>query len=411
MAMNFKSDYRRALPSIALLPLLLADMESVWLGCAVPTFFLIFSALSSIPASIMRWVPALGDSASNRHNASSTSASGSRRETGLSYLHAQSLRIFLKLRYVFAPQWASHAGAQAGNSTRVTLYTCLAHSRPGLSRLAKRIKLTFRGMTQRQVTQSWLGYWNATSTRVQLVKATPRLLQKIYRPYQSLRLSGRQDRLNLLLNHYDFVFQQGLDALVLRASTSPVSLGSFIGKSGAVYVIQLASVAGLDREGELTLMLCSDQQRLFSIAFTFHQDNLTPSIGIGCLQGPRGVDKQERVRSATRDMFGLRPKNLMVRLVREIGRAYGCKKLILVGNQNRVLFHQVRTGKVLANYDDFWQEIGATARPDGDYQICCDQIPLPDLASIPSHKRAEARRRIELTECAIHATLNGFSRG
>ncbi|AMO99629.1 hypothetical protein CAter10_1881 [Collimonas arenae] len=266
-------------------------------------------------------------------------------------------------------------------------------------------------MTQRQVTQSWLGYWSATPARIQLAKATPRLLQKIYRPYQSLRLSDRQDRLNLLVNHYDFIFQQGLDALVLCASTAPVSLGSFIGKSGTVYDIQLASVATLDREGELTLMLCGDRQHLFSIAFTFHQDNLTPSIGIGCLQGPRGVDKQERVRSATRDMFGLRPKSLMVRLVREIGHAYGCKNLILVGNQNRVLFHQVRTGKVLANYDDFWQEIGATVRPDGDYQICCDKIPPPDLASIASHKRSEARRRIELTECAIRAAMNGFSGG
>ncbi|HWW04730.1 VirK/YbjX family protein [Collimonas sp.] len=355
--MHFKSDYRRALPSIALFPLLFADIESVWLGCAVPTFFLISSLFFNIPLRILKRVPA-------------TAVTGSK---------------------------------------CVTLYTCLAHSRPGLSRLAKRIKLTVRGMLHYQVTQSWLVYWNATPIRVQLAKATPRLLQKIYRPYQSLRLQHRRARLNLLMNHYDFICQQGLAPLVLRASTSPVSLGSFTGKSGTVYEIRLASVATLDREGELALMLCCDRQQLFSIAFTFHHENLMPCIGIGCLQGPRGNDAQAQVRRATRDMFGLRPKSLMVRLAREIGHAYGCKKMILVGNQNRVLCHQVRTGKVLANYDDFWQEIGATGRPDGDYQLCCDEIPRPDLANIPSHKRAEARRRIELTEYAIQATLTGFS--
>jgi len=99
----------------------------------------------------------------------------------------------------------------------------------------------------------------------------------------------------------------------------------------------------------------------------------------------------------------------MLRLVREIGHAYGCKKLILVGNQNRVMFHQVRSGQVFADYDDFWQEIGAVQRPDGEYQIACDAIAAPNLQEIPSHKRSEARKRIELTERACSATLTGFS--
>jgi len=386
MAMHFKYEYRRALPSIALLPLLFADMESVWLGCAVPALFLLSSLLPSLPLRIWKRAQA---SAVNRGR--------------------PSLLTFSGWQYLLASQSPAPARTQAASPTRVSLYTCLAHSRPGVSRLAKRIKLTARGMLHYQVTQHWLSYWNATPMRAQLAAATPRLLQKIYRPYQSLRLQDRRQRLNLLVNHYDFIYQQGLGPLILRASGSPISLGSFSGKSGTVYEIQLASVATLDREGELTLMLCCDRQLLFSIAFTFHRDSSMPCIGIGCLQGPRGSDTQEQVRRATRDMFGLRPKSLMVRLVREIGRAYGCKKLILVGNRNRVLFHQVRTGKVLANYDDFWQEIGASARPDGDYQLCCDDIPRPDLANVPSHKRAEARRRIELTDHAIQAALSGFS--
>ena len=386
MAMHFKSEYRRALPSIALLPLLFADMASVWVGCAVPALFLVSSLLSNIPARILKRAPA-------------SALSGGRPSQG----------IFSRLQYLFALPSVAPARTQAAGPARVSLYTCLAHSRPGVSRLAKRIKLTARGMLHYQVTQHWLSYWNTTPMRAQLAAATPRLLQKIYRPYQSLRLQNRRERLNLLVNHYDFIYQQGLAPLVLRASAAPVSLGGFSGKSGTVYEIRLASVATLDREGELTLMLCCDRQLLFSIAFTFHRDSSMPCIGIGCLQGPRGSDTQELVRRATRDMFGLRPKSLMLRLVREIGQAYGCKKLILVGNQNRVLFHQVRTGQVLANYNDFWQEVGASVRPDGDYQLCCDEIPRPDLANVPSHKRAEARRRIELTDKAIQATLTGFS--
>lgn len=317
----------------------------------------------------------------------------------------QNLALLSEISHLFYPRPAPARTRSSGQ--RITLHTCLMHSPRGLSYVAKQFKLSVRSVLHYRQTQRWLAYWNATPMHAKLAQATPRLLQKIYRPYQSLRLHS-QDRMNILVSHYDFIFRQGLAPLVLRAAQAPLLLGSFSGKSGAAYEIRLSSIATLDREGELALDLCSDQQRLFSVAFTFYGNEMVPCVGVGCLQGPRGSDSQERVRHATRDMFGLRPKGLMLRLVREIGRAYGCKKLILVGNRNRVLFHQIRTGKVLADYDDFWQEIGAIRRPDGEYQLCCEVIPAPDLQEIPSHKRSEARKRIELTERAVQAALNGF---
>ncbi len=318
----------------------------------------------------------------------------------------QNLALLSEISHLLYPQPAL---PKTGNSgPRITLHTCLKHSPRGLSYFAKQLKLSVRTVLYYQQTQRWLAYWNATPMHARLAQATPRLLQKIYRPYQSLRLRS-QDRLNILVSHYDFIFRQGLGPLILHATLAPLLLGSFSGKSGTIYELRLSAIERLDREGELTLDLCSDQKPLFSVAFTFYGSELVPCIGIGCLQGPRGSDSQERVRNATRDMFGLRPKGLMLRLVREIGRAYGCKKLILVGNQNRVMFHQVRAGQVFADYDDFWQEIGAVRRPDGEYQLACDAIAAPNLQEIPSHKRSEARKRIELTERAIQAALAGFS--
>jgi len=318
----------------------------------------------------------------------------------------QNLTLLSEISHLLHPQAALPRIRNSG--PRITLHTCLKHSPRGLSYFAKQLKLSVRTVLYYQQTQRWLAYWNTTPMHARLAQATPRLLQKIYRPYQSLRLRS-QDRLNILVSHYDFIFRQGLGPLVLHASQTPQLLGSFSGKSGTTYELRLSAIERLDREGELTLDLCSDQKLLFSVAFTFYGNELVPCIGVGCLQGPRGSDAQERVRNATRDMFGLRPKGLMLRLVREIGHAYGCKKLILVGNQNRVMFHQVRAGQVFADYDDFWQEIGAIRRPDGEYQLACDAIAAPNLQDIPSHKRSEARKRIELTERAIQAALTGFS--
>lgn len=287
---------------------------------------------------------------------------------------------------------------------RIDLQTGIASSQSKLSNFARRIRIGVRTLLYYHETHRWLTYWNSSPLHAKLACATPKLLQKIYRPYQSNRLRSL-DRLSMLISHYNFVLAHGLAPLVLRAAESSLSLGCINGKSGTVYSIALSSIATLDREGELTLNLFVDQQRLFSVAFTFYGDNLQPCVGIGCLQGPRGSDAQSRVRSATRDMFGLRPKGLMVRLVREIGKAYGCQHLILVSNRNRVMQQQIRTGQVFANYDEFWQELGAMRRTDGDFQLSCSDIRDTNLEQLPSSKRSEARKRIALIQSAVTATV------
>ncbi|WP_161539869.1 DUF535 family protein [Glaciimonas sp. PCH181] len=296
-------------------------------------------------------------------------------------------------------------GHTCPSTPRIDLQTGLSSPQPSLSYFARRIRMGVRTLLYYHETHRWLTYWNSSPLHAKLASATPKLLQKIYRPYQSNRLRSL-DRLSMLISHYNFVLAHGLAPLVLRAAESPLILGCINGKSGTVYSIELSSIATLDREGELALNLFVDQQRLFSVAFTFYGDNLQPCVGIGCLQGPRGSDAQDRVRFATRDMFGMRPKSLMVRLVREIGKAYGCQHLILVSNRNRVMQQQMRTGQIFANYDEFWRELGAMSRTDGDFQLSCSDIPDINLEQLASSKRSEARKRIALIQSAVATTVH-----
>jgi uncharacterized protein len=181
----------------------------------------------------------------------------------------QNLALLSELSRLFPAQPGLTKPRLLRGGQRITLHTCLRHSPRGLSYVAKRIKLSVRALVHYQQTQRWLAYWNASPMHARLAQATPRLLQKIYRPYQSLRLCS-EGRMNLLVSHYNFIFRQGLDALVLQATRSQLLLGNFTGKSGAIYEIRLSAIATLDREGELALDLCCDQQRLFSVAFTFY---------------------------------------------------------------------------------------------------------------------------------------------
>jgi uncharacterized protein VirK/YbjX len=71
-----------------------------------------------------------------------------------------------------------------------------------------------------------------------------------------------------------------------------------------------------------------------------------------------------------------------------------------VSNQHRIALNLWRRWHISADYDQLWTELGALPGPDGDYRLDCLREPSIDLASLPSKKRAEARRREALLRSA-----------
>lgn len=272
----------------------------------------------------------------------------------------------------------------------------------GLKRLRESVKLSARGLWHREATAAWLDFLNSHPMFLDLVRARPRLLYKIYRPYLS-NTACCLGRVQLMQQHYGFIFRQGLGALTVRAARAPVMLGQIQGKSGLPYRIQLRAIEPLEREGELVLQLLQGETLVYSCAFSFLQGTRGMQLGIGCMQGPQGAQGLQLIKDATRELHGLRPKNLMVKLLGQIGYDYGCVELRLVSNANRVVCSATRQGKVHADYDALWQELEAARRTDGDYRLPCSAIAAPDLAAIASKKRSEARKRYEtLLQLARH---------
>lgn len=316
-----------------------------------------------------------------------------------------------------APRWSrlSHSVPASPAPAMITLESGLVGTRPGWSYLRESVKLGVRARLNSAATRTWIQYWNSTPLLTQLANARPAILKKIYRPYLSARLDCAA-RLALLMSHYDFIVRHNLGALVLRAAAKPVELAEFSGKSGTPYRIELAAMGQMEREGELVLNLLSDGVVIYSVAFAFAFDCAAraPSVAIGCLQGGRSEDALARISSATRDMHGLRPKSLMMRLVQQIGRLYGCQGLMLVGNANRVMHQQIRRGRVSADYDETWRELGAAPMDDGDFLLACTALAGPDLATIVSSKRSAARKRFALlasTAGMVCGALQARSKG
>ncbi|WP_343728815.1 VirK/YbjX family protein [Duganella sp.] len=269
----------------------------------------------------------------------------------------------------------------------------------GLKHLRERLKLSLRAALHHRATYGWLQLLNSHPMFAELVQARPRLIYKIYRPYLSNTMPCAQ-RVDVLREHYRHVLRFGLGPLTVRAARAAVPLASIEGKSGLPYRLQLRAIEPMEREGELVLQLLQGSELVYSCAFSFVHSEQGMLLGIGCMQGPRGAHGLQLIKDATRELHGLRPKNLMVKLLSQIAHDHGCVALRLVSNRNRVVCGATRQGKVHADYDGLWQELGALQRADGDYQLASEPICEPDLAAIASKKRSEARKRHE-TLCEL----------
>jgi uncharacterized protein VirK/YbjX len=256
-------------------------------------------------------------------------------------------------------------------------------------------KIRLRALLHWKQTPGWLALLNSHPAFSEYLRNYPKFLYKVYRPYNSHALNPQQ-RLEAIRAHYQFVFRRGLGQTIARASLGPAVLAETAGKSGLPYRIELRTVNMFDREGELALQLTQDGKAIYTVAFTIAPRNGVPAVNLGCLQGGKTEDAREAIRVATRDLHGMRPKQLMVSLVQQLGHDYGCERLVMVSNRNRVIYKAIRHGRVLADYDQLWEELGARLRADGDYELDCAPLAAPDLVSIPSKKRSEAKKRYEL---------------
>lgn len=283
----------------------------------------------------------------------------------------------------------------------------LTGTRTGLSYAREYLKLTLRSRIHSHSTSRWMTFWNSTPLMSDIAQSEPSVLKKIYRPYLSNRLSIC-DRLNVLTSHYKLIARHGFGDIVLRAAKAPVQLCKFSGRSENVYQVRLVVDNTMEREGEMVLQLFGAGSVLFSIAFTFFDHTRVPTVAIGCLQGGRSADNHEQIRFATRDLFGLRPKTLIVRLVQHIGYELGYQDLLLVGNQNRTVQQQLRKGIVFADYDATWLELGAQCRADGDFKMQCTALTEPDFLAIASNKRSEAKKRFALLSTIAQLSYSGL---
>ena len=213
----------------------------------------------------------------------------------------------------------------------------------------------------------------------------------------------RAARVNLLTTHYErllAVMGSRFVGRILRQEV--VVLAEFKGRSAASYRLCLARNDQHFREGELIVSLVrkDDERQVASLSVfvgaLYSGD--PPDLWIGGLQGAKGVDSKAVTIQTTRDLWGLRPKDLLIHAGYGLAGIFGAANLKAISNAGHAR-HALKRKKegVHADYDAYWRELGG-APIAGDFFLLPKGRRRRSVEDVPPAKRSAWRARCALAD-------------
>lgn len=278
----------------------------------------------------------------------------------------------------------------------------------------KRMRLSLRALSHLGTWRQWYGFLDA-SPFGRIADFYPRVFEKPFRPYLHKDLDSRQ-RCQLLLQHYEFMSRHAPAALLDAVlANQPFLLNEqSMGGLEQPLVINLTYAKHMQQEGELTLSvgplasLDSFQQHAWiaSLTFVIRRGAQGWEIAVGGVQGGHAETGKEDAKLATRVFHGLRPKQLLIYVLREMADCWGVERIYGISNSAHSLTRKRYRGRITikSSYDELWQEAGG--QPDGSgYYLLPVHQPRRAMETVASRKRSQYQRRYRLQD-AISAEIH-----
>lgn len=240
------------------------------------------------------------------------------------------------------------------------------------------IRFAFYASTSGTFKDRWLPFLNAFAKTHHLFEPNVDLLMKPLNQYMSLN-RNRDERVALLETHHLLaaeILQPHIQQKLWRGES--LELGCISGRSGT-YGLWLCSPSAVltRKEGEITLALRDGASGLDFAKLTFvffRAPTGGYSMMIGGIQGHKSQSAKQMVVTATRDLFGLRPKDAVLLAALAVAQSIGARQVWAV--PGRLHTHNARSQKhrerLHFDYDAYWAERGA--RSDG-YSGWIFQVP------------------------------------
>ena len=208
----------------------------------------------------------------------------------------------------------------------------------------------------------------------------------------------RATRLRGVQNHYRLLLQRWPESLFESVYVhGRATLGELKLKDGGVLKLHLRPPIHMGCEGELSIELGDAHGRaLYRLVLTVIDEN---TMAIGCIQGPDGEQARDHVRVLTRQMHGMRPKQLLLELAYALAGQCGIRHILGISNAAHPLHGRAR---FMADYDAFWREQGGCCTGDGWF-VLPSTLHHRCETEVESKHRAAFRRRAELRAEAVRS--------
>ena len=222
--------------------------------------------------------------------------------------------------------------------------------------------------------------------------------------------STAMERLEAIINHFDYIQNIFTDEVIRSMysidkdnfldDVSRIKRGFVVWQSEELNMkAQLYYGAGQRKEGLLTLLLTLENQGVYHANFRFGKGfNGEPAMWIGTIQGYK--DGLDNAKTVTKKMFGYRPKNFIMFLLRHIAVLCKVESIYAVSgegfyaNTHLVSGHRAK----VAELDPLWEESGGVVCSDDRFfNIPLEEYRKP-IEEIKSQKRSQYRKRYELLD-------------
>jgi uncharacterized protein VirK/YbjX len=221
----------------------------------------------------------------------------------------------------------------------------------------------------------------------------PPIRQFVVRPYVnshwpfSKRIAAIEDHYRLIKDRVPF----------LNLSNDETVEVADLELSGEKLRIVLDRPKWMRGEGELGVSLFHGVDRIYTAMFSVSDAEGKLQIVVGNLQGD-GRDRSALYKEFTKTLFGMRPRDFLVHVLKLMGEEMGCAEILGISDDGHRSSHWLTKAKKLSTYDAIWAEHGGVK----DASIRFFRIPSHFAkrtdADIPANKRAQYRRRYQLMD-------------
>lgn len=270
------------------------------------------------------------------------------------------------------------------------------NSKGEINTLKKKIKYIFRNIFYFKFSKEIANFLMNDKYLSKEVYRYPVLCSKIHRPYITNSYEMKE-KVDIIISSYKFL-ENSYNENFLKELYEKVKIKicEIEGKNNEKLVFYFSIFTDFEKEGEFNL-ICNNSlgNQLAKLTFAIDKGN---SIIIGGLQGMVKIGDTEEIKQATKNFYGLFPKRLLIELLYSL---FSDNKKIAVGNEGHIYlslrYKLKKTRKINADYDEFWESLGASKR-DKVFWSLPKILIRKNIEDIESKKRSQYRNRYKILD-------------